>query len=95
MTTNDGGPAFSGFEMVDDELMVCGPDGVTRTESLGTKSPRWVQGRLTVLDYFAAAAMQGMLSSDTGNNFTTAQIVPWSIELAEAMLAERERRAAP
>ena len=95
MTTNVGGPAFSGFEMVDDELMVCGPDGVTRTVATGMKSPRWVQGRLTVLDYFAAAAMQGMLSSDTGNNFTTAQIVPWSIELAEALIAERARRAAP
>ena len=116
MTTNDGGPAFSGFEMVDDELMVCGPDGVTKTVATGTKSPRWVQGRLTVLDYFAAAALPDLhrvrseqaraLFEEIGSHLSDKDSLDFvlaifkgtaeaSYALADAMLAERERRAAP
>lgn len=45
---------------------------------------------MSLKDYFAAAAMQGMLASD--NESSEAKIASAAYYMAEAMLAEREKR---
>jgi hypothetical protein len=45
---------------------------------------------MSLKDYFAAAALQGMLACDY--NRSTAQLVGAAYNIAEAMLAEREKR---
>lgn len=34
----------------------------------------------------AAMAMQGILASDTGNNYPEAHIVDWSVSIADALI---------
>lgn len=48
------------------------------------------QSGMSLKDYFAAAAMQGMLASD--NESSEAKIASAAYYMAEAMLAEREKR---
>lgn len=45
---------------------------------------------MTLRDYFAAKAMQSLVALDHTNNIN---IAIWSYEIADAMLAARERRA--
>lgn len=80
-TRDDGGPAF--------------PIAYQHTDPLNreVRSQEW-QG-MTLLDYFAGQAPIGILGSrhgfliDTG----TSSAAPWAYDVAEAMLAERARRA--
>ena len=44
---------------------------------------------MTLRDYFAAAALQGLL---VGSNDATSDIVKWAYEAADAMMAERAKR---
>lgn len=47
---------------------------------------------LTVLDYFAAAEMHGVCASNYWTDHTYAEAAKNCYTLAEAMMAERERR---
>ena len=44
---------------------------------------------MTLRDYFAAKAMQSLVALDHTNNIN---IAIWSYEIADAMLAEREKK---
>ena len=47
---------------------------------------------MTLRDYFAAKAMQGMFASDTeGSVIETKKKAQFAYEMADAMLAEREK----
>lgn len=48
---------------------------------------------MSLLDYFAAKAMQGMLADHTTTHETTTGLAYVAFNYAEAMLKERERRA--
>lgn len=48
-------------------------------------------GGLTVRDWFAGMALQGMLSSDGGSEGEGAYYATWAYIYADAMLAEREK----
>ena len=45
---------------------------------------------MTLLDYFAAKAMQGLLAADTGFTMYSAKIAELAYEQADAMLKARE-----
>lgn len=46
---------------------------------------------LTMRDYFAAKAMQGMLSENSGIRYSNDDLGRFSYELADAMLKAREQ----
>jgi hypothetical protein len=45
---------------------------------------------MTLRDYFAAKAMQGMIGADAHKKSTDQQIAAYAYEMADAMLDERE-----
>ena len=47
---------------------------------------------MTLLDYFAAKAMQGLLANPEWRSLPVADAAAWAYEQADAMLAEREKR---
>ena len=47
---------------------------------------------ISIRDYFAAAAMQGLLAYPIPSNPTSDVIAEWAYEQADAMLAARERK---
>jgi hypothetical protein len=52
---------------------------------------------MTLRDYFAAAAMRGMQANssiDAKPNITNEKVARWSYEIADAMLAGREKKEA-
>lgn len=49
-----------------------------------------VDNGMDILDYFAAKAMQGLLSSDNEGNLTTEVLTNLSYEIAETMMKVRE-----
>lgn len=56
---------------------------------LGTR----IDTGMSLRDYFAAKAMQAMLSlEDVHLNWGESQLAKWSYEQADAMLAERNRK---
>jgi len=86
--TPDGGPAFGG----------------KRTEKIpdGSGSHQWIDVTyygMTLLDYFAAKALEGMLANSTiwklGPPLTGESIADWiapqAYEVADAMLRAREK----
>lgn len=78
MSVNDGGPAFPSEEI----------------ESLDTGSRRILLKGMSLRDYFAAAALQGLLASsvnEDGIGSRVANLHEYSYALADEMLAERER----
>lgn len=46
---------------------------------------------MTLRDYFAAKAMQGMLAENGGGAFTNDDVAEWAYHLADAMLKAREQ----
>ena len=48
---------------------------------------------MTLRDYFAAKAMQGLLAADTGFTMYSAQIAEISYKQADAMMKAREQNA--
>jgi hypothetical protein len=46
---------------------------------------------MTLRDYFAASAMQGMLAENGGGAFCNAELAHFAYNLADEMLAEREK----
>lgn len=49
----------------------------------------WTEDGMSLRDYFAAKAMQGVLSIDVDLDCPPKHIASWSYEIADAMLAER------
>jgi hypothetical protein len=45
---------------------------------------------MTLRDYFAAKAMQGMLSENSGIRYPTDELVKFAYKVADAMMKERE-----
>ena len=75
MSNNNGGPAF--------------PE-ISYKESLGGGSHiMTVYGGMTLRDYFAAKAMQGLVGAS--KSFPRATIAEHAYLMADAMLAEREK----
>lgn len=46
---------------------------------------------ITIRDYFAAKAMQGMLSENSGVRYPTDELVDFAYKIADAMLKAREQ----
>lgn len=57
------------------------------TEDSPRTGPRTWYG-LTKRELFAAMAMQGVVSADDENNIVAERAAKWSVELADALLAE-------
>ena len=49
------------------------------------------QDGMTLRDYFAAKAMQGLLASDEHSNSDTERVASWAYSQADAMLTRREK----
>lgn len=78
---NDGGPAF--------------PRPVSANPTNGDMV--WEQEGMTLRDYFAAKALQGLLAMCAGehiNSGTPAEVAKYAYEHADAMIARRELRGA-
>ena len=64
---------------------------------------RWTENGMTLRDYFAAAALTGLMEQSgvlnrPGRQFRTeraTEIAKWAYEFADAMLKARESQAAP
>jgi hypothetical protein len=75
---NDGGPAFP-----------C----VYYSEPIGSIGPQLtIKGGMTLRDYFAAAALQGLMAKMEPENQLEHHIAKWSYEAADAMLKAREAK---
>jgi hypothetical protein len=73
---NDGGPAFP-----------C----IYYSEPIGSIGPQLtIKGGMTMRDYFAAAALQGLMAKMEPENQLEHHIAKWSYEAADAMLKVRE-----
>ena len=48
------------------------------------------QAGMTLRDYFAAKAMQGMLSENSGIRYPTDELVDFAYKVADAMMKARE-----
>lgn len=46
---------------------------------------------MTLRDYFAAAALQGMTAHPITGEQSTCKVAAWSYQLADAMIAERNK----
>ncbi|MEN9885738.1 MAG: hypothetical protein RL758_316 [Pseudomonadota bacterium] len=59
----------------------------------GPAFPDWLQDGMTLRDYFAAKAMQGLLAQFQGcaNGCDPAHHAKWSYEMADAMIAARSQ----
>jgi len=74
----DGGPAFP-----------C----VYYSEPIGSIGPQLIiKGGMTLRDYFAAAALQGLMAKMEPENQLEHHIAKWSYEAADAMLKAREAK---
>ena len=47
---------------------------------------------MTLRDYFAAAALPGVLGSPAGNVSSCETVAKWSYDMADAMLAQRNKQ---
>jgi hypothetical protein len=50
------------------------------------------QTGMTLRDYFAAKAMQGMLSENSGIRYPTDELVDFAYKVADAMISAREKK---
>ncbi len=82
----DGGPAFPGTWENDSDLNQTAPDG-TVVPPLGV---RHMPG-LSMRDYFAAKAMQAMLTNVNVAEAPNEKISEWAYQVADAMLAARSK----
>lgn len=75
---NDGGPAFP-----------C----VYYSEPIGSIGPQLtIKGGISIRDYFAAAALTGLMSKLEPENQLEHHIAKWSYKAADAMLKAREAK---
>ncbi|WP_287497513.1 hypothetical protein [Pandoraea sp. CB10b_02] len=80
---NDGGPAFG--QVVELRCVRVEMDGSTEWEP-----EAMVHGGLTVRDYFAAKAMQGLAANPEAWDMTDEKVAEWAYNAADAMLKARE-----
>jgi hypothetical protein len=91
-TTKDGGPTFPGLDYTPGY-------GRSRPVVLPSGETIWEEhsSGMSLRDYFAAKALQGMLSADCEDKMAawsnSDKAAAWSYEFADAMLAEREKSA--
>lgn len=76
---NDGGPAFP----VQESMISSGSEGVPASSGMSLR------------DYFAAKAMQGICAIPTSANMEVASISKSAYLMADAMLAAREGQVKP
>ena len=75
---NDGGPAFP---------------SVYYSEPIGSIGPQFtIKGGMTLRDYFAAAALQGLMAKVDPEDHWADYRAKWSYEAADAMLKAREAK---
>ena len=74
---NNGGPAF--------------PTGTWEYDGQNNVLP-YQAGGMTLRDYFAAKAMQGICASGPGSHMTNDRIAAEAYEIADAMLKAREAK---
>ncbi len=77
---NDGGPAF--------------PTESGQRYEDGSFEMEGVDGGMTMRQYYKAAALKGMLSSDIEAGMSVVDVIQCSARLADAMIAEDEAFAA-
>lgn len=80
MQTNDGGPAFP--RVITEWDQQPGEKDVTATVTS--------VGGMTLRDYFAAAALTGIIAAGFKQQTDGATVAKWAFEQAEDMLAARE-----
>jgi hypothetical protein len=61
-----------------------------RPHSEDTNFIHHAQAGMTLRDYFAAKAMQGMLSENSGIRYPTDELVDFAYKVADAMMKARE-----
>ena len=75
---NDGGPAYP---------------NVYYSEPIGSIGPQLtIKGGMTLRDYFAAAALQGLLASPAEAEFGVSHFATAAYEAADAMIRAREAK---
>lgn len=81
---DDGGPAFPGIEGQS------GHGNCTRhvQHDMSVEYVAHNQG-MSLRDWFAGVAMQGIFAADHQNNFTSHDVAKWAYDAADQMLAER------
>ena len=89
MSTNTGGPAFPVSKRKAENYMDEGGYGRSRTVTV-------TEGGMTLRDYFAAKAMQAMITKSNGQDSTggaagVPRIAKLAYEYADAMLVESEK----
>jgi hypothetical protein len=63
------------------------------SEPIGSIGPQLIiKGGMTLRDYFAAAALQGLMAKMEPENQLEHHIAKWSYEYADAMLKAREAK---
>jgi hypothetical protein len=60
--------------------------GVDYANQFGKKNPEG----MTLRDYFAAKALQGMLAENSGGAYANDDVAEWAYHLADAMLEARK-----
>lgn len=85
MSAKTGGPAFPDMQ----RLQMCKSTDLTAEQ----RETVYMQSSgMTLRDYFAAKAMQGMFSADTLESvIPTEKKAQFAYEMADAMLAERDK----
>ena len=73
--TNTGGPAFPALPITRES------NGELIYQSAG----------LTMRDYFAAKALQGMLAENGGGAMSNVKLADWAYDIADSMLKAREQ----
>ena len=61
------------------------------TQYVGGISPTGYSGGMTLRDFFAAKAMQGMLAEDGGGALNNEELAEFAYVIADEMLKARER----
>ena len=93
MSARDGGPAFGYVVSIRKEpIYDRDPSGEFPLQYRGDKQVIETTGGMSMLDHFAAAALQGLLSNTTHNAFTPTDYAADSYIYARAMLREREKQ---
>lgn len=86
--TNDGGPAFPHYITSGGQGGAAGSGGAAG----GSGGPgALVAGGMTLRDYFAAAALQALITDDTDGGWTLDGAASRAYRFSDAMLAERAK----
>lgn len=70
------------------------PGGISATAKATDDAPP-TQAGISIRAYLAAKAMQGILAGEGGNDIKTKLLASWSVECADALIAELNKEATP